>query len=509
MGRRSPLLLVLVLAASTAQCQTAPRDAPSGLTPHVTRPMHRVRIVVPAKFRGAFPEDQWVWVPEGWGVGVFHAGNLGKPRFLDWGPDSVLYVADLSSKQVLALPDRDRDGVADTSIVAADDVAAHDIAFFRGAMYAAEMSRVLRLVDADGDGRYETRSVFIDGIPGTGHSTRTIVFDSTHGAIFISVGSNCNACRESTTAAVWAYDLDGRNGRVYADGIRNAVGLALHPATGALWATNNGQDWQGDDVPPEWISIVRDGGFYGYPIAYSDRRYFDFTVNEQYRALLPITAADSARVGAMRPFSAEVTAHSAPMAIAFSNEGLPEPYRHGAFVALHGSWNRSVPSGYKIVYLDFDGPSDTIARAMSYVLAADTAEVPSPVLSMRPCGLALDARGDLYFSSDHQNAIIGILYPQPLPGFAPTGDASAPTLRVDPSPARSHATVRFALDAPARCSVELFDAKGSRVAVILDAPLDPGAREHVIDTGAYPSGLYSVRLTAGARTETARLLIVH
>src|SRR5688500_10527077 len=202
------------------------------------------------------------------------------------------------------MPDRDRNGIADTAIVAADDVEAHDVEFFRGAMYAAEMTRVLKLVDANRDGVYESRSVFIDNLLSGGHTTRTIVFDTLRNVVYVSVGSASNASRDSVQGVVYEFKLDGSGRRIYATGVRNAVGMTQHPVTGKLWATNNGQDWQGDDIPPEWISIVRDGGFYGYPIAYDHQRYFDFQINGQYRSLLPITTADSARVRSMQPPSA-------------------------------------------------------------------------------------------------------------------------------------------------------------------------------------------------------------
>jgi glucose/arabinose dehydrogenase len=499
----------LLLAAFVIPVLLFPAFAQPPLTPRVTLPMHRTRVIVPERFRGLFPEETWVWVPQGWGVKIFHAGSVVAPRFLAWGPDSVLHVANRGAGNVLALPDRNRDGVADIARIVADSVEAHDIEFFRGAMYAAEETRVLELVDADGDGYYERRSVFIDSLPAGGHTTRTIVFDTLRNVVYISVGSSCNACRDSVQAVVYAFGLDGAGRRIFASGVRNAVGMTQHPLTGQLWATNNGQDWQGDDIPPEWISIVRDGGFYGYPIAYSDGRYFDFTINEQYQGLLPITADDSALVRSMLPSSAEVTAHAAPMAIEFADASMPQPYRNGAFVALHGSWNRSVPSGYKLVHLAFDGPTDSIANTVSYVLAGDTAEYMSPVYSMRPCGLETDRHGNLYFTSDHATSIVGILYSQPLPGATEEPAASSGVLTITPNPVTSSATIAFELVAPSACTLELFDARGLRVMKIADERLSGGMHRYRLDTRSLPSGTYSVRLSIDGRDENASIVVQH
>jgi glucose/arabinose dehydrogenase len=504
-----PRVLIISLLLCFTTVMTVNAQVPiASLTPRTNLGLRPIPLVVPPKYASAVPAGRTLWTPDGWEVKVFHAGNLGKPRFLAWGPDSVLHVANLGSAVVMALPDRDHDGVADTSIIAAENVEAHDVKFFRGAMYAAETTRILKLEDTDGDGVYETRSTFIDGIPPSGHSTRTIVFDTLRGVLYVSVGSNCNACRETTTAVIYEYQLDGTGGRVFANGIRNAVGLSLHPVTGRLWATNNGQDLQGDNVPPEWISVVRDGSFYGYPVAHSDQRYFDFSTVDQYRQLLPITAEDSARVRTMRPFSALVTAHSAPMAIEFANPSMPARYRNGAFVALRGSWNRSVPTGYKLVFLDFDGPDDTIANTMSYFLANDSNEVPSIIDWMRPVGLESDARGNIYFTSDDRTQLIGILRPTGTTGVAAERASDGVFLRIAPNPAAGAASVVVELPAASRGSIDLFDQRGGLIAPVAAGPFAAGSSRFAVDTSQLAAGVYQVRLAVAGRVVSRSLVVV-
>jgi len=314
---------------------------------------------------------------------VFYAGRLDKARFMAWSPDSVLHVANKSSGEILALPDRTHDGEADITIVVAKDFESpHDLEFYNGALYVAEELRVVRLTDANNDGLYETRSVFIDNIAqgaqlgGGGHDTRTIVFDAKNKKMYLSIGSSCNVCREDHRAIIEQYNDDGTGRRVFARGVRNAVGE------------------------------VRDGGFYGHPFAWGDGRYFDFTVPVGgYRDLLPITAADSALVRTMVRPAALIQAHSALMAIEFPDPSFAAPYRNGAFVALRGSWNRKDPTGYKVVYLRMNADNKSVASIADFFRGF----AHNGKAWARPVGLETDARGNLYMSSDAEEQFIAIV----------------------------------------------------------------------------------------------------
>lgn len=412
--------MLIFVACSVMSCYNPFSKGDPQLTETRDLGLRPQKLVVPEQFRDAVDIDHPVYLPEGFTAQVFYAGRLDKARFMAWSPDSVLHVANKSSGEILALPDRNRDGVADEAIVVAQgfDIP-HSIAFYDGALYVAEEQRVMKVLDGDGDGVYEARSVFIDGIaegaqqPGGGHDTRTIVFDPENEKIFISVGSSCNICREQQRAIVEMYNIDGTNRRVFANGIRNAVGLTLHPVTGRLWATNNGSDWHGDNIPPEWIDIIRPGGFYGHPFAYyPDMQYFNFDiVVGGYLDIPPITAEDSALVRKMVPPAALVRAHTAPMAIEFTNASFPEQYRHGAFVALRGSWNREEPAGYKVVYMQLDNAQDTTAE---YVADFFTGFLTSDgEVWARPVGLETDHRGNLYMGSDDKEQFIAIISRKP------------------------------------------------------------------------------------------------
>jgi glucose/arabinose dehydrogenase len=297
---------------------------------------------------------------------------------MTWSPDNTLHIADLSAQSIFALPDKNNDGIADTIVRIASNVVAHDIAFYKGSVYAAQERSVLRLQDLNNDGVYETRSEFISQIaegatqPGGGHTTRTILIDSIRQKLYLSIGSRCNVCRadepgsqDFQRALIEEWNLDGSGRTTYATGVRNAVGLLLRG--GRVWASNNGSDNQGNDIPPEWIDIVREKGFYGYPFAHSHGIFFPITNSSpnDYKSLLPFNAIDSSKVQSMVQPAALIQAHSAPMALISGHAKMPERYRNGVFVALRGSWNRTPATGGKIIYLDFDNEFDTTANFTS------------------------------------------------------------------------------------------------------------------------------------------------
>ncbi|RPI06654.1 MAG: hypothetical protein EHM64_02130 [Ignavibacteriae bacterium] len=381
-------------------------------------------VEVPKKFKGKFPEGRLLNIPVQYTVKVFYTGRLSKPRFFSWGPDSVLYVANKRSGEIIALPDKDHDGVADKAIVAVSGFhSPHDLKFYNGALYVTEERRIIKCTDKNHDGIYETKEVFIDHIaqgarqPGGGHDTRTMVFDPDKKKMYLSIGSSCNVCREDHRSIIEEYNDDGTGRRTFATGIRNAVGMAMH--NGRLWADNNGSDWQGDKIPPEWIDIVRDGGFYGHPLAYGNGIYFDFNAHKEYQELLPITEEDSARVRSMVPPVALIPAHSAPMAIEFtgSNPSLPLTLRNGALVVLRGSWNRTVPTGYKVIYMKFRNNTDTTIQYVADLITGFQPTPTSPAGSIwgRPVGIAVDLRGNIYLGSDDITQCILILSPVPPP----------------------------------------------------------------------------------------------
>ena len=310
----------------------------------------------------AVTEDTGIRLPPGFRIGVF-AHRLAGARFMTLDPTGTVLLTVPSAGRVVALPDADGDGRADAIVTVVKGLDhPHGLAFRDGALHVAEVGRVLRF-DYDAARRLASNlSVVVPDLPpGGSHWTRTIAFDRA-GALLISVGSSCNVCREADgrRGAVLRHDADGRNGRIFASGLRNAVGLAVHPASGALWATVNERDWRGDDLPPDLVTEVRDGAFYGWPDC--------FTVAGRPRADPDSPRAECGRV---TPPSVEIQAHSAPLGLAFyTGRQFPAEYHGDLFVAYHGSWNRRVPTGYKVVRVRFrdgrpEGPVEDFATGWS------------------------------------------------------------------------------------------------------------------------------------------------
>jgi glucose/arabinose dehydrogenase len=313
------------------------------------------------------------------------------------GPDDQVYVAERGAGRVLRLPDRDGDGVADEVEVAADGLTApSSIDFFRdGSMYVGETTRILRLSDQDGDGFFEERGIIIDGLPGGGHSTRTVLFDPNWEYLYVSIGSSCNVCIEEDArrATIMRYRPDGSDGAVFAEGLRNAVGITFRPGTSQLWATNNGRDWLGDDQPPETIYLVESGDDAGWPHCHSGR------------IVDPEFGESGACEGVEDPI-VEMQAHSAPLGLTFyAGEQFPSDYRGDLFVAFHGSWNRTTPTGYKVVRVPFGGAQPGPVQDFATGWLRDDG-----FRWGRPVDVLTGPRGSLLVSDDSDGFIYRVFY---------------------------------------------------------------------------------------------------
>lgn len=207
----------------------------------------------------------------------------------------------------------------------------HGLAFSGNKLYVAETDKV-RVYDYDFTTHKAVNGHKTIDLPGGGfHFTRSLLVLGDK--LYVSIGSDCNVCLESDgrRAAIWRANLDGSDFKPYAAGLRNSVFLISNPATGEIWATNMGRDYLGDNLPPDTINIVKEGANYGWPYCYGNK-VVDSQTNPGG------TKFDCSK---MEPPKIEIQAHSAPLGLAFLGNDL--------LVAYHGSWNRSVPTGYKVV----------------------------------------------------------------------------------------------------------------------------------------------------------------
>lgn len=481
------------------------------LTPTVNIGTKTTPVTVPAKYAALFPAARTLDVDSNYTVSLFHIGGMAKPRFMAFSPAGVLHVSDMTAGKVFALPDANNDGMADTILEVASGFSNnHDVKFYKGAMYVTESSRIWKCTDADGNGTYETKTVFISGIAAnetSGHITRTVVFDSINQKVYVSVGSSCNVCREGHRAIIEQYNEDGTGRRVFVSGTRNAVGMALHPVTNRLWANNNGSDGQGNETPPEWIDLVRDGGFYGHPFAYGNGTWFDFSVSG-YTGLLPITAADSANVALMVPPAALIRAHSAPMALTFLNAQFGAAMQHGFLSALRGSWNSPTSfRGYKVIYGHLSSDKDTTVDYVADFCTGFLTDTVNRIFWGRPVGVTTGPDGKVYISSDETNKCILVLTPKVDKTKVTNITGAFEMGTIYPNPAKHQFTLPVTLSKPAKVTAKLYDASGKEVATLFDQTLSKGRHDQQLNAGGISPGTYIVKVIAGGDEYSQRLVL--
>ncbi|MCH8003298.1 MAG: sorbosone dehydrogenase family protein [Nanoarchaeota archaeon] len=336
---------------------------------------------------------------DGFTISEFTERGLGSLRFMAFSPDGILFVTMPSISglygiiplggKVLALPDLDKDGKADEvkTVISGLNNRPHGIAFYNGYLYITGEDKVSRYkYQNNGDiGKAE----HVVNLPsGNSHVSRTIGF-SPSGKMYVSVGSSCNVCKEPRreNAAILEFNDDGSNKKIFAEGLRNAVGFIFHPVTGEMWATENGRDWLGEDLPPEEINIVKEGKHYGWPYCYGKK-----IVDPKFNDANFCTNTE--------PSLWDMQAHSAPLGLRFIESKQFQEWEGDLIVAYHGSWNRKVPTGYKVVRLDIEG--NKIVGEEDFI----SGWLKSGSKKGRPVDAIFDSEGALYISDDK----LGVIY---------------------------------------------------------------------------------------------------
>lgn len=333
-------------------------------------------------------------LPPGMSAATF--ARVGGARFMALGPDGAVYVSRPSAGEVVRLVDADSNGVADAQAVAAAGLnRPHGLAFHAGYLYVASTDGVVRVrLGANGisTGTPERLNSYSAG---GGHWSRSIAFGA-DSAMYVAIGSSCNLCveRSSDRAAVMRYDADGKNGRVYASGLRNAVGIAMHPITKQIWVTQNERDNiepDHEDLPPDEINILQEGGDFGWPYCYGNR------VPSPDREV-----HDPSRCSRSVPPALEMQAHSAPLGITFLDRAtmLPPEMLGDALVAFHGSWNRTVPTGAKVVRVRIQN-----GRPVSYEDFITGWQGPNGRRWGRPVDVLVHRDGSILVSDDAEGVI--------------------------------------------------------------------------------------------------------
>ncbi len=334
-------------------------------------------------------------IPDGFSLSLF-ARDLGAPRVLRFDPKGVLLASIPGRGQVVALPDGNGDGVADETIVVANGLRTpHGLAFHEGKLFVAEIDGVV-IYDYNADTKSATNKRRIVDLPSGGiHVTRTIDIGP-DGRLYISVGSSCNVCHEkdSRRAKILVTNADGGNLQEYATGLRNSV-FFTWDLRGRMFATDMGRDLIGDDIPPDEINIVEGGKFYGWPYCYGKKvwdRQFDSSKGAQDRCEQSISS------------HVDLQAHSAPLGLRFIPENWGNEYEGDLLVLYHGSWNRTVPTGYKVVIIkldkngNYETTEDFITGWLGSAKGASGAHG-------RPADVIFDASGVGYISDDKAGVV--------------------------------------------------------------------------------------------------------
>src|SRR5712692_2678220 len=337
-------------------------------------------------------------VPEGFRVNVF-AANFRVPRWLTVAPNGDIFLADTGAGEIIVLRDaRDTGGAQVREVFVSGMRRPFGIAFHEDYVYVGNMNELVRFrYDPKTSKRLGEKEHLLD-LPAGGHDTRSLAFSADGKHLFIGVGSESNigTGEDARRAAVTICDPDGKNARLYATGLRNPVGLALEPVTGEVWTAVNERDELGDDLPPDYFTALKDGGFYGWPYSYIGDNV-DPRVKPQRPDLVTRAIIPDVLLGA----------HVAPLQFAFyTGKQFPESYRGGAFVAEHGSWNRATRAGYQIAFVAFkDGKASADPVPFMTGLAPDPSG--SDVLG-RPVGVAVAPDGSLLVSDDGAGVIYRI-----------------------------------------------------------------------------------------------------
>jgi glucose/arabinose dehydrogenase len=424
-------IFTIVAVSGSIACGAAARlpvRAGMGARPELPPPDKSLLPIINVVDAKGWPADERPLAAQGTRVAAF-ARDLDHPRWLYALPNGDVLVAETNApvrpddgkgikgyffkrfqkkaggavptaNRITLLRDADRDGIAETRSVFLSGLnSPFGMVLVRDTLYVANTDAIVKFPYATGQTAITAPPAKVVDLPaGTinHHWTKNIIASDDGSKLYVAVGSNSNAAEngidaEAGRAAIWEIDASTGEHRVFASGLRNPVGLAWEPEHRALWVAVNERDELGSDLVPDYITSVKDGGFYGWPYSYYGHNT-DTRVKPQRPDLVASALVPDYALGP----------HTASLGLAYSDGGLlPERLRHGMFVGQHGSWNRKPRSGYKVIFVPFaDGkPSgEPVDVLEGFVTAKGDA-------LGRPVGVAVDTRGALLVADDVGNTI--------------------------------------------------------------------------------------------------------
>lgn len=359
------------------------------------------------------PQDAVLNAPAGFKVNVF--AEIPQARWLAITPAGELLCVSSRTNTIYRLPDSNGDGVADEKVVFANEQDGLNLpfgmAFLKEGFYVGNTNGVIRFDYQKGQPKVEGPPKPITDLPGEGynqHWTRNVI-PNPNGGLYVSVGSKSNAdIEEPPRASVLTLSADGSKKEVFAFGLRNPVGLAVHPETKQLYATVNERDELGDELVPDYLTSVKQGAFYGWPYTYLKPTLLDPRHVKNDKSVRPELAAKTTTPDVL------FEAHSAALGLSFytadenPKSRFPERYRQGAYVAFRGSWNRDRGTGYKIVFVPFneEGPEGGYEDFVTGFLTDPS----GPTTFGRPVGVAILPDGSLVFTEEGNGRVYRVSY---------------------------------------------------------------------------------------------------
>ncbi len=380
----------------------------------------------------AFARDlkhpRWIYVLPNGDVLVAEAASEPSPS---WNPRALVQNWVMrragsiveNANRISLLRDTNGDGVADERHVFLEGLRQpFGMALIGDQFYVANTDSVVRYPYKEGETSIKAEGTKLVDIPVGHHWTRNIMPSADNSKLFITVGSGSNIGEkgmdiEKDRATIWELDLASGKSRVLASGLRNANGMAIEPSSGALWTSVNERDEIGDDVPPDYLTSVQDGGFYGWPYSYWGK-IVDQRVQPQRPELVAQSITPDYALGG----------HTSAIGLTwYGGDALPQRFRNGMFVGLHGSWNRSDLSGYRVIFVPFrDGrpAGDPIDVLTGFLKEGES------VAYGRPVGVTVTREGSLLVADDAGNAIWHVT----------ASNGGAPSSKLDAAPTTGAAT---------------------------------------------------------------------
>lgn len=363
------------------------------------------QIVVPDSNKvGVFAAPQTLNLPQAFTISVWAAG-LNAPRQIDFTNENNIVVAERGADSIKFIK-QSQDGTLGLETITIDSSLdnVHSVDYYSGDLYVGEESRIVVYRDLTEDGTYTNKEVLIDNLPQGGHWSRTVKVGPDN-KLYITVGSSCNLCEEADgrRAAMLTANLDGSNLQPYATGLRNTVDFVFKstPVDFKIWGVDNGRDLIGDDLPPDEVNIISQGLNYGWPYCYGQG-----INNPEY----PERSGYCKTETEIPAFNLQ--AHSAALGLTFLvNDDLTQKvkfpqqiFKDDLFIAFHGSWNRTIPTGYKVVRVNTSKPA---GKEINFITGwlNDQGQVWG-----RPVDVKFDKNGDLYITDDYAGAIYKVQY---------------------------------------------------------------------------------------------------